>query len=342
MQPVVNSLIDVVRYLGALVFSAGSLFSPTSLGCALLIGGGFLALQRLQRRRRVRWRTLLRALFPRRFLRHPSLKTDIGYWLFNTFVYASIFGMMAVSYEFLTNGVLRGLIAVFGPVAPSTWPEWATRSAITLMLFLAYEFGYWVDHWLKHRVPALWELHKVHHTAAVLTPLTVARIHPLDAVIFGHILAVTAAVTNGVGAYLFGDTTHQYALAGNNLILFVFVHLYVHLQHTHLWIAFRGWMGRIFLSPAHHQIHHSTNPLHFNRNLGSCLALFDWLFGTLHVPARTREKLTFGVEPAHADANTITGEFLSPVARAATVLLRGADVSRPGVPAPEPALEAQR
>ncbi len=188
------------------------------------------------------------------------------------------------------------------------------------MLFLAYEFGYWLDHWLKHRIPMLWELHKVHHTAEVLTPLTTFRMHPLDTFIFGNILAATAAVTNGIGAYLFGDTTYQYVLSGNNIILVVFIHLYIHLQHTHMWIAFRGALGRIFVSPAHHQIHHSTNPIHFNKNLGSCLAVWDWLFGTLHVPAKEREKLTFGVEPGYADAHTVTGEFISPVGRCAMVV----------------------
>ena len=100
-----------------------------------------------------------------------------------------------------------------------------------------------------------------------------------------------------------------------------FIHIYVHLQHTHIWIAFRGVLGRIFVSPAHHQIHHSTNPIHFNKNLGSCLAIWDWLFGTLHVPAKMREKLTFGVEPAYPDAHTITGEFLSPFGRAFNVMV---------------------
>ena len=107
-----------------------------------------------------------------------------------------------------------------------------------------------------------------------------------------------------------------HALSGTNIILVAFIHLYVHLQHTHVWIAFRGALGRVFLSPAHHQIHHSTNPAHFNKNLGSCLALWDWLFGTLHLPAKEREKLTFGVEPAYADAHTINGEFLAPFGRA--------------------------
>ena len=95
--------------------------------------------------------------------------------------------------------------------------------------------------------------------------------HPVDTIIFSNILALTAAAASGFTNYALGDTSYQYALSGTNVILIVFIHLYVHLQHTELWIRFGGVFGRIFLSPAHHQVHHSDNPAHFNRNLGSCL-----------------------------------------------------------------------
>jgi sterol desaturase/sphingolipid hydroxylase (fatty acid hydroxylase superfamily) len=316
-----NGLVRNVHHLMDVLFSAGSQFSVTSLLCALALAAGFLAWQRYRKRRRIHPRALLRALFPRRILRSPSTVADIGYFLFNVFVYAGIFGMVVVSYQFLTNAVIGGLVFAFGPVTPSALPEIVTRSAITLVLFLAYELGYWVDHYLKHRIPVLWELHKVHHTAEVLTPLTTFRMHPLDTWIFGNIVAVSIALANGLVHYAFGDTTYQYALSGTNLLLIVFIHVYVHLQHSHVWIAFRGLLGRVFLSPAHHQVHHSTNPAHFNKNLGSCLAVWDWVFGTLHIPSKEREKLTFGVAPAYPDAHTITGEFLQPFGRAFAVLI---------------------
>ncbi len=162
------------------------------------------------------------------------------------------------------------------------------------MLFLSYELGYWFNHWLSHKVPVLWEFHKVHHTAEVLTPLTNFRVHPVYTWIFANILAVSAAVANGLGNYMFGDTAYQYALSDTNIILVLFIHTYVHLQHSHMWISFQGWLGRVFVSPAHHQVHHSDNPKHFNKNFGSCLALWDWMFGTLYVPAKEREPLHFG------------------------------------------------
>ena len=303
-----------------ILFSAGSQYSLTSLLCALLIAGGVLAAAHLRRRGRFRARAILRVLFARRIVTHRSTRVDVGYFLFNAFLYTAIFGSAAASYQFLTNGIARGLVSIAGAVEPSTLPDIAQRAIVTAVLFLTYEFAYWFDHYLKHHVPALWELHKVHHSAEVLTPLTSARMHPLDMLIFSHILAMAAATANGAMAYAFGDTAHQYALSGTNVILVVFIHLYVHLQHTHVWIAFRGALGRILQSPAHHQIHHSTDPAHFNKNLGSCLAVWDWLFGTLHVPAKAREKLTFGVDPAGSKVHTFQGEFLAPFGRSFAVL----------------------
>jgi sterol desaturase/sphingolipid hydroxylase (fatty acid hydroxylase superfamily) len=81
-------------------------------------------------------------------------------------------------------------------------------------------------------------------------------------------------------------------------------------------------MGRLLMSPAHHQIHHSRDPAHFNKNLGSCLALWDWMFGTLYIPAAEREPLDFGVEPDREHAHTVRGELIAPFGRGMALLLK--------------------
>ncbi len=302
--------------LGRLFFSFGSSFSVTSLTAALIISTLFLVYRRRKRGRRVRWRTIAHALFPRQILHSRSNEADIGYLLFNVFVFSLAFGWAVLSYQFISHGIISGLIALAGPVRPSTLSPYVTRSIITVMLFLAYELGYWVHHWLCHRVPLLWEFHKVHHTAEVLTPLTNYRVHPFDSWLFANFLALSAAVANGLGNYMFGTTAYRYALSDTNIILVLFVHAYVHLQHSHMWISFRGVAGRIFVSPAHHQVHHSADPKHFNKNFGSCLALWDWMFGTLYVPGKEREALTFGFAD-HPNAHTIKGELIDPLINAA-------------------------
>jgi sterol desaturase/sphingolipid hydroxylase (fatty acid hydroxylase superfamily) len=312
-----------LNQLRGLLFAPGSHFSLTSLACALAIAAGFVAWQRHRRGRPIRPRAILRALFPRRILLSPSNFTDLGYLFFHVFLAGVLLGWTAISYQFLTNSIIGALAAVFGPTTPTALPTFVVSAIMTLVLFLAYELGYWLNHYLSHRIPFLWEFHRVHHTATVLTPVTNFRVHPVYTFVFVNILAISTATANGVGNYLFGETAYQYALSDTNIILVIFIHTYVHLQHTELWIPLSGTLGRVFMSPAHHQVHHSTNPAHFNKNMGSCLALWDWMFGTLYVPGKEPEKLSFGVDPDDASVHTITGAYIDPFLRAAS-LVRGA------------------
>jgi sterol desaturase/sphingolipid hydroxylase (fatty acid hydroxylase superfamily) len=264
---------------------------------------------------------LLRALFPRRLRESRSTRADIAFFFFSFFLVGLLFGWAVLSFQVIDNATNRLLIATFGP-QPVRLSGWVAADTMTVVLFVAYELGYWIDHYLSHNVPFLWEFHKVHHTAEVLSPLTNFRVHPVDTIVFNNILAVVMGVAGGLAHYLLGRGAAPLAIANSNVIVLVFFFLIGHLQHTHFWIAFTGLWGRIILSPAHHQIHHSTDPRHFNKNLGSFLAVWDWMFGTLYMPSRTREKLDFGVEPKRADAHTVTGGLISPILRAAAQLTR--------------------
>jgi sterol desaturase/sphingolipid hydroxylase (fatty acid hydroxylase superfamily) len=312
-------------FLGQLekaLLAPGSHISLASLAAALSIGVIVLAARRYRKGRRIRPKLLLRALFPKKIVSSRSNLADIGYFYFNVFAFGIVFGWALLSYAMLSRGVTDFLTATLGPRQPASLPLFVTRSIITVMLFLAYELGYWLNHYLSHRIPFLWEFHKVHHSATVLTPLTNFRVHPVYMCIFLNIIAVFTGAANGVGDYAFGQPTQQYGLSENNIILVFFIYLYVHLQHSQLWIAFTGWLGRLFMSPAHHQIHHSRNPAHFNKNLGSCLAVWDWMFGTLYIPSAQPEKLDFGVEPDREAAHTIWGELIAPFGQAARVIGR--------------------
>ena len=189
----------------------------------------FFAWQRVKRGRKLRRAHALARALPQAHSRaSKSNQADIGYLFFNVFVFGIVFGWAILSYQTITNGIITGLVTLFGPVAPTTLPAYVPRIVITLMLFLAYELGYYFNHWLSHKVPMLWEFHKVHHSAEVLTPLTNFRVHPVYAWIFANILALSTAIANGLGNYMFGETAYQYALSDTNIILVLFIHTYVH------------------------------------------------------------------------------------------------------------------
>src|SRR5438094_778580 len=83
--------------------------------------------------------------------------------------------------------VLAGYLADFLPKAsdqPGILSPTAAHIILMVALFLALEFAYWFDHYLSHKVPLLWEFHRVHHSAEVLTPFTNSRVHPIDSLFF--------------------------------------------------------------------------------------------------------------------------------------------------------------
>jgi sterol desaturase/sphingolipid hydroxylase (fatty acid hydroxylase superfamily) len=310
----------VLAYIGAIsrgVFvSPGGDYGVATLLAALLVAAGYLILRRPSRRRQVPLKVLFRALFPRRIWRHPSTHTDIQYLLFNTFLFGLLFSWAVVSGHFVATGVRGGLSGALGEPSPSALPAFVQMALMTLVLFLAYELAYWCDHYLAHRVPFLWEFHKVHHSAELLSPLTNVRVHPVDTIVFYNIVALVMGMAGGLMQYVLGAPVKQFTFWSNNAIALLFAYSLHHLQHSHIWIAFPGMLGRVVLSPAHHQIHHSTNPIHFNKNLGSSVAIFDWLFGTLHLPQKRREKLTFGVDGYEGNPHSLVESLVQPVPQA--------------------------
>ena len=283
--------------------------------CAVAIAVVYLTIRGGRSCRRLRPRRLLKVLLaPSYFLRRTH-GLDVLMAIFNTRVVGWTIGILLISGTYFAVGTYDLLVRAYGPAQLSSWPPWAVTAVSSVILWLSYEFAYWLDHYLSHRVPFLWEFHKVHHQAETLSPLTVFRVHPIDSLVFVNILAICIGSVNGILHFSFGIPIEQVSYFGYGLILAAFSYLIIQLQHSHVWIPFCGIWGRLFISPAHHQIHHSDNPAHFNKNLGSCLAIFDWLFGSLHVPSRQREKLSFGVAPMAGEPHTLTEGLVLPFER---------------------------
>jgi sterol desaturase/sphingolipid hydroxylase (fatty acid hydroxylase superfamily) len=281
----------------------------------MLIALTYLALRHHRRRgRRVSPQALWRALLAsRRLLTHRSTRADLIYYVINTFAIGTLIGWGVFSATTISAATAHLLEMHFGPRAPALLPGWALRTGITAAAFLGYEFGYYLDHVMKHKIPFLWEFHKTHHSAEVLTPLTVYRVHPIDSLIFVDIIALTSGLAHGAVTYLAGRPVGLFAVDGTNILFVACFFLLAQLQHSQFWIPLRGLPGRLLLSPAHHQIHHSLNPEHYNANLGSFLAVFDWAFGTLVIPPQTSPRLKFGVVQATPAPHRLPALLLTPI-----------------------------
>ena len=306
----------------AMLLAPSSSFSILSLLCALGVAMLVLALRRRARGRPVRLGVIWRGLFPKGRWASPSARADIGFFLFNTLIYGLLFAWLAISAKAVAGVVAGGVGVAIGPPPLSGLDPTLARIIATLGLFLAYELAFWTDHFLSHRIAFFWAFHKPHHTAATLSPLTNFRLHPVEMIKFTNILALFLGVASGLLSALFGARISGFSIGDRNAVLLVFTLLVLHLQHSHLWIAATGAWGRILLSPAHHQIHHSMDLAHFNKNFGSYLSIWDWMFGTLCLPTRERPRLTFGVSPAGPAQHSLTGCLITPFVEAFAPLTR--------------------
>lgn len=247
-------------------------------------------------KKRTKIKIILNALFTSKIWLHQSTFLDMKYYIANISLFSFVLSYVVVTNSLIGNLIYNSMVAIGGVPHPVVWPKIVCMTIISIILYLAYEFAYWLDHYLSHKLPFLWEFHKVHHSAEVLTPLTNFRVHLIDTIIFINFLSLIMGSAYGFTHYTLGKELPPFIIGGYLCFFFIYMSITGHLQHSQVWIPFTGFMGHIFLSPAHHQIHHSNDPIHFNKNLGAALALFDWMFGTLYMPTKRKQKLTFGVD----------------------------------------------
>jgi sterol desaturase/sphingolipid hydroxylase (fatty acid hydroxylase superfamily) len=298
-------------------FTPASAYGAPALGGALALSVLYYAGRRQARGRRMSAQGFVRSIFPRRILLHPSSLIDMRLWALNGVAFTSAYGMLGLGLFFWRDALVAGLTHEFGPRAPLVWPAWIVLTLATVLQILAYELAYWSAHYAFHKIPALWEFHKVHHSAEVMTTLTELRQHPVEIIAFMNWIGLATGVVFGVMTYVFGPGMRPFTLLNGNILTMAFLLTYGHLRHSHMWIAFTGIAGRILQSPAHHQIHHSVSPAHFDKNLGFALALWDWAFGTLVIPAKAREAIVFGVGDEGAAFRSTLSALVAPCARSA-------------------------
>lgn len=276
-----------------------------------------VAVAHRRRGRGVSLRLLRRVLLPRRLFGTASGRTDA--WFALTGV--TITGV-AIGWTLLSAELVRATVQPWLGIPLQPWlPGWLAMTVATLVLFVAYEFAYFLDHWLMHRVSWLWHFHKVHHQAESLSLLTNFRVHPVDTIVFANLLAAILGTTQALLLVGLGHAATPLTIGGTNLIVMAFASVLTHLQHSHLWITLGPRWGRWLLAPAHHQIHHSDDPRHHNRNMGDVLAIFDRLFGTFWMPAPAREVARFGVDDGTRDPHGARAALLDPFVASARALV---------------------
>lgn len=236
-----------------------------------------------------RLKKLFTNTFSKKYWFNRSCYTDYQWIMFNQVL--KIFIIVPLLATSLTVAIFvnRGLMHNFGDGNFLNWPYQNVLILFSISLFIFEDFSRFFVHWLYHRIPILWKYHSVHHSATVLTPLTLYRVHSVEYILNNCRGVLVVGLVSGFFMYCFEGRIGLAEVFGVNLFNFLFNLLAANLRHSHVWLSF-GFLEHLFISPAQHQIHHSKDKIHYDKNFGSCLAIWDKLFDSWQTSKNNKVK----------------------------------------------------
>ncbi|WP_140487170.1 sterol desaturase family protein [Flavobacterium sp. GSA192] len=237
--------------------------------------------------------SFLNYIFNKRTWLSKSATVDYSMLFFNSFVKVLLIGPYLTFGLYLAFYTDDFLAKTFG-YERFTLDTTSTLVLYTLTLTLLSDFSTYVIHYLMHRFEFLWEFHKIHHAATTLNPVTQYRIHPVELILVNIKETLVFGLVMGVFDYLSSHQVETITYLGVNVFAFVFMLFGANLRHSSVKLKYFNFLEYIFMSPYQHQIHHSNHPEHFDRNMGSKFAIWDWMFGTL-LRSKQVDKITFGI-----------------------------------------------
>ena len=288
-------MIEVQAFFDALMAPANYLLEPgrrlfwVFLLTALVMASLTVAWQA----QRFDLKAQLTALFNRRYWLHRSTAQDVSWLLINSVIRLLLVVPLLGSHLAATILVGSALQKGFGDAPDLGWSLFWIGATYTLIFFIAEDFSRFALHRAMHVFPWLWKFHQTHHSATQLTPLTVHRVHPVEMSLYYFRGLCVFGLVSGVFLYFFGRQLHGWEILGVDCLGFLFNALGANLRHSPIWLSF-GKLERWVISPAQHQIHHSADPRHYDRNFGTCLALWDRLARSW-VPAKGQKVTAYGL-----------------------------------------------
>ncbi len=204
---------------------------------------------------------LLEAAFPRRPRR-------IGRWrrwpanlllvAFNSLALRLLLPFTALATAFLVQA--RGI----GLLPALALPAWAQ----VLLAVAALDLLIYAQHVVFHKVPALWRLHRVHHTDLELDVTTGTRFHFIE-IILSMLIKMAAVAALGAPPLAV-------------LLFEVLLNLTAMFNHSNLRLpgALDRALRLALVTPDFHRVHHSVLREETDSNYGFNLSLWDRLFGT--------------------------------------------------------------
>jgi sterol desaturase/sphingolipid hydroxylase (fatty acid hydroxylase superfamily) len=239
------------------------------------------------------------AVAERAFPRRPGNLGRRARWPTNwTLTVLSILSLPLVPVSFL-GAALWAESRGIGLLNQVALPGWALVS-VTLLIRGLLSTG---THWLNHKLPWLWRIHRVHHLDTDLDVSSTVRFHPLEFFV-GAVIGAPLVVAFGLPAWVLAF----YELLDVSVTVF-----------SHSNTRLPGWLDRwlryLIVTPDLHRVHHSTRQPETDSNYGAVFPIWDLVFGTFRtIPRERHAEMTLGLDDLRgADAQRILPLLVSPL-----------------------------
>ena len=173
-EPVVGPFTDMVQRASSVVWDVTSTNIPgdlhwdrilITLTIALLIFVFYRGSGSKGADGKVRQVGIVQFLLPKDIYTHISARVDIWLWVFERllrpFWAVTLFATVGPATEQFIIATLEWA----GGTSPALSTNFAWMLLYALVSLLCYDFVFYVIHYTMHKVPALWAIHKVHHSA---------------------------------------------------------------------------------------------------------------------------------------------------------------------------------
>jgi sterol desaturase/sphingolipid hydroxylase (fatty acid hydroxylase superfamily) len=252
-----------------------------------------------------------RYTFPWGLITNKSTRRDVVFSVINHITEPFTVAPLVIGTAGASLSVYACLGWLFGDFAPRPASTGVWLATLLAVLFVQ-DFTTWLTHWAEHKVPVMWEIHKVHHSLETMTPISNRRHHPWQLVWEGGVSGVLAGLTLGVSAYVFQTHVVDNALLGVDAYYIASVLSFYHLRHSHIPLHYGRW-EKWFLSPSQHQLHHSLEVRDWDRNFGLLTSFWDRLFGTINYTV-SGYRYKIGLQARHSrEYDTVWKFFYTPI-----------------------------
>jgi sterol desaturase/sphingolipid hydroxylase (fatty acid hydroxylase superfamily) len=164
-------------------------------------------------------------------------------------------------------------------------------------LFILVDLAFYFEHRIEHYCRLFWAVHVTHHSSEEFNLTTGFRSSVFQPVYrFIYLAPIALLGFTPLDIVFMYSATQTYGI----------------LVHTQYINKMPRWFEAIFVSPSHHRVHHGSNVIYLDRNMGMCLIIWDRMFGSFQEEKKempVKYGLTKPVEHASNPLNIIFHEW---------------------------------